>query len=208
MKLYTFDKAPNPRRLGLFLAYKGITLETEQIDLMALEQHGERFAAINPQRTVPTLLLDDGSTMTEVIGICWYLESLYPERPLLGRNAREQADILGWDHRIFLQVFMPIAEMLRNGHENFKDRALPGPHPVKQLPELVERGRARLHHCLPEVDAHLAAHPFLVGTQCSFADIDLFCALEFAGWVREGIPEHCKNLQAWQERCKSEFQLA
>ncbi|MDH3993817.1 MAG: glutathione S-transferase N-terminal domain-containing protein, partial [Gammaproteobacteria bacterium] len=82
MKLYTYDPAPNPRRLALFMQHKGIEIESQQIDMMSAEQLGDDYLAINPEATVPALVLDDGSVLTEVVGICTYLEELYPEKPL------------------------------------------------------------------------------------------------------------------------------
>src|SRR6056297_3197147 len=144
MHLYTYDPAPNPRRLGLFLEWKGIEIETTQVDLMQLEQLGETYRAINPAGTVPALILDDGTLMTEVIAICDYLEALHPEKPLFGEGPLARAQVLSWDHHLFLSVFMAIAETLRNGNPAFEDRALPGPFKVTQIPALCERGRSRL----------------------------------------------------------------
>lgn len=198
MKLYTYDPAPNPRRLGLFMQYKGIELETTQIDLSRLEQMQESFSSINPQGTVPALVLEDGTLMTEVIGMCDYLESRYPERPLMGQTALERALVLSWDHRVFIGPLMAIGEMLRNGNPAFKDRALPGPGKTPQIPELVERGRTRLHNSLRWIDAELAEREFLVGEQITLADLDLLVVVEFAGWVKESVPEDCKHLRRWQ----------
>jgi glutathione S-transferase len=203
MHLYTFEAAPNPRRLGLFLAYKGIELATTQVDLMKGEQQSEAFRAINPHCTVPALILDDGTLLTEVIGICDYLESRYPEKPLLGTSALERAQVLSWDHRLFLGVFLAIAEVLRNGNPAFKDRALPGPHRTSQIPALVDRGRERLAQAWPSLDEALAGREFLVGDGITLADLDLLVAVDFAGWVKETVPEQCENLLAWRTRCEA-----
>ena len=91
MKVYTFDAAPNAQRLGLFIKYKGIELETQQIDMMSAEQLGDEYRAVNPACTVPALVLDDGTVLSEVVGACHYLESLHPEKPLMGTTALEKA---------------------------------------------------------------------------------------------------------------------
>ena len=114
MKLYSFDVAPNPRRVGLFMAYKGIAIETINVDLGKKEQLMDDYLAINPAGTVPTLVLDDGTILTDVIACCAYLESLYPEKPLMGTTDLERAQVLGWSHKIFIQGLMAVAEMLRN----------------------------------------------------------------------------------------------
>lgn len=203
MHLYTYDPAPNPRRLGLFLAWKSIDIDSTQVDLMQLEQLGEPYRAINPSGTVPTLVLDDGSLMTEVIAICDYLESLYPQRPLLGTTPLLRAQVLGWDHQIYMNAFSAVAEILRNGNPNFADRALPGPHRVAQIPALVERGRERLQRAWKAYDEALGGHEFLVGDSLTLADIDLLVCTEFAGWVKESIPDDCPALLAWRDRVRA-----
>ncbi|MBE2259588.1 MAG: glutathione S-transferase family protein [Rhodobacteraceae bacterium] len=205
MKLYTYDRAPNPRRLAMFMKYKGIELETQQVDLMKGEQRGEPYRAINPDQTVPALLLDDGSVLSEVIGICTYLEGLHPDRPLLGTTPLEKARVISWDHRLFAALVVPIADILRNSAEAFRNRALPGPYDVPQLPEMVERGRLQLHCILPDLDAQLAGRTWLAGDRFSFADIDLLAAIDFMAWVKESVPEDCRHLKAWYERAKAEL---
>ena len=205
MKLFTYDAAPNPRRLALFMKYKGIEIETQQVDLGKLEQHDEEYAKINPMRTVPTLLLDDGRVLTEVIGQCVYLEELHPGKPLLGSTPEEKAEVISWDHRLFLTGFMPIADIFRNGHPAFEGRAMPGPIKLEQIPALVERGKTRLEHFWPTVDAHLAENTWFAGDNISLADIDMFCINEFAGWIKEGIPDACNHLKAWHERASAEL---
>ncbi|WP_313950962.1 glutathione S-transferase family protein [Accumulibacter sp.] len=205
MKLYTYDRAPNPRRLAMFMQYKGIAIETQQVDLMKAEQLGEQFRAINPAQTVPALLLDDGTLLSEVIGICTYLEELHPDRPLLGTTALEKAQVISWDHRLFTGMVIPLADMLRNSAEAFRNRALPGPYDFAQLPELVERGRLQLHCILPELDAQLAGQAWLAGDGFTFADIDLLVAVDFMAWVKESVPAECTHLKAWYERAKAEL---
>jgi glutathione S-transferase len=205
MKLYTYDPAPNPRRLKLFLDYKGIELETQQVDLGAGEQHGDDYGNINPLRTVPALQLDSGEVLTEVIGQCVYLEALYPDKPLLGSTPLERAEVMSWDHRLFLTGFMAIADAFRNAHPAFKGRAMPGPLPLEQIPELAERGKIRLKHFWPMMDELLAGRTWIIGDTFSFADIDLFCINEFAGWIKDGIPADCTHLKAWQERAGAEL---
>ncbi|MEQ8516583.1 MAG: glutathione S-transferase family protein, partial [Chromatocurvus sp.] len=173
MHLYTYDPAPNPRRLGLFLAWKDIDIDTTQVDLMQLEQLGEAYRAINPSGTVPTLVLDDGTLMTEVIAICDYVEALHPQKPLLGTTPLWRAQVLGWDHQIYMNAFSAVAEILRNGNPNFAERALPGPAKVPQIPALVDRGRERLRQGWKAYDEALGGREFLVGDSLTLADIDL-----------------------------------
>lgn len=203
MKLYTYDPAPNPRRLALFMQHKGIEIETQQIDMMAAEQLGDDYRKINPDCTVPALVLDDGTVLTEVIGICVYLEELHPEKPLLGTTALEKAQVISWDHKLFLGVMMSIASMLRNRGDGFRDRALPGALDVPQIPELAERGALQLQDVIPKLDAHLANSAWVAGENFSFADIDLLVATDFMAWVKQSIPEDCSHLIAWREKASA-----
>ena len=198
MKLYTFDGAPNPARLGMFMQYKGITLDTTQVDLSTEEQLGDTYRAIVPEATVPALILEDGSVLCAVIAIVHYLESRFPERPLLGQNAEERAQVLNWNHRLFSEIFAAAADAFRNGHPHYVDRALPGPDNVAQLPELVERGRTRLIAGFAMINERLADRPFLAGDNFSFADIDLLTAIDFAKWgARLSPDESLTNLHRW-----------
>ena len=205
MKLYTYDPAPNPRRLELFMTWKGIEIETHQVDLMTAEQLGDEYRAINPDCTVPALVLDDGTVLTEVIGMCTYLEALYPEKPLLGTTPLEKAQVASWDHKIFLGPFMAVASMLRNKSDGFRDRGLPGALNLPQIPELVDRGLLQLQDILPKIDAHLADSTWVAGDNLSFADIDLLVCVDFLAWVKQSVPEDCTHLKAWYERASAEL---
>lgn len=207
MKLFTYDPAPNPRRLALFLQYKGITLDSQQVDLGAAEQLQEHYRQLVPECTVPALLLDDGTVLTEVIGICTYLEGLHPDKPLLGTTPLEKARVISWDHRLFLTIYLAVAGMLRNRSKAFANRALPGPLDVPQIPELVERGKLQLAYILPQLDRELGTRPWLAGNSFTFADIDLLVAIDFMAWVRESIPEDCTHLRAWHDRARAELGL-
>jgi len=200
MKLYTYDPAPNPRRLTLFLKLKGIELETQQVDLMAAEQLAQDYRQINPTCTVPALQLDDGTVLTEVIGMYTYLEELYPASPLMGSTALERAIVISWCHRVFNGLTMAIASVLRNRGKSFHNRALPGPLDLPQIPELVERGQLLVRHLLPGLDVHLRDSTWLAGDNFSAADIDLLVAIDFLGWIKEPVPEDCAHLKAWHQR--------
>lgn len=203
MQLYTFPPAPNPRRLQIFLAEKGISIPTQNVDLMKGEQHAETFRTINPLRTVPTLVTDEGETLAQVCAICDYLEGLHPEPPLLGRTALEKALIREWCHRIFNEGLGAVAEVFRNGNPAFAGRALPGPLDLDQIPELVERGLKRLDAFWKTLDEHLRERDYLVGGAFSMADIDAAVTCGFAGWVRRRIPEECPRLKGWYEAIKT-----
>ncbi len=200
MKLYTYDPAPNPRRLALFLKLKGIEIETQPVDMLVAEQLSDAYRAVNPACTVPALVLDDGTVLTEVIGMYTYLEQLYPEQPLMGSTAVERAQVVSWCHKLFHDLMMAIASVLRNRGKSFHNRALPGPLDTPQIPALAERGLLQIRHILPELDAHLATSTWLAGDNFTVADIDLLVTIDFLAWIKESIPEHCPHLKAWYAR--------
>ena len=204
MKLYTFDPAPNPRRLTLYLKLKGIVLDTQQVDMAVAEQLTDAYRAVNPACTVPALMLDDGTVLTEVIGIYTYLEQRYPATPLMGSTAVERAQVISWCHRLFHGLMMAIASALRNRGKSFINRALPGPLDTPQIPELVERGLLQVRHFLPELDAHLATSTWVVGDNFTVADIDLLVTIEFLAWIKEAVPETCPHLKAWYARAAAQ----
>lgn len=207
MKLYTFDPAPNPMRVNLFIACKGIEIDTEQVDLGTLKQFEDDFLKINPQAAVPVLLLDDGTVLTEIISICDYLESVYPDKPLMGKTALERAQVLNWDHRIHVEFLLAIAEALRNTAKSFANRAVPGQTPIAQIPELAERGGKRVDAILKELETYLGSHRYFVGDSITLADIDAYCCFEFCGWIKKPIPEEHTNTHAWLGRFRAELGL-
>lgn len=204
MKLYTYDPAPNPQRLALYMKYKGIEIATEQVDLGTAEQLTPEHLAVNPSATVPALVLDDGTCLSAVIGIVTYLEALYPEKPLLGSTPLEKAQVISWCHNLFNGLSTAIAAVFRNRSKGFADRALPGPLNLPQIPEMVDRGQQQIDYYLPQIDQHLADHTWLAGDNFSFADIDLLTAIGFMGWIKRSIPDDCPHLQAWYERASAE----
>lgn len=203
MKLYIYPGAPSPERVVLMLKYKGIELDTESVDLMSGEQLQQAFRDINPRCTVPALVLDDGNCLSEVIAICLYLDSQFPEKPVFGTNDLERAQVVNWMHRIFTDGFMAVAEALRNSSPGMKHRALPGPDNLEQIPELAERGRRRLPFFFKSLDDHLADREFIVGDQLSQADIDAYVTCNFSGWVKAKPSEELTQLHDWKQRIAS-----
>ncbi len=205
MKLYTYDPAPSPQRVTLFMQYKGIEIETEQVDMAQGAHRSEAFTAIAPDQTLPALVLDDGTVLTQVIGIVTYLEAVYPDKPLLGTTPLEKGLIAAWDQKIYNMLFMAIAEALRNSTPGMKGRALPGPLDLEQIPELAERGRYRLNWAWEELDRELADRRWIAGDTFSFADIDMAVCAGFSGWVKCKPGEDLANLQAYLARVNEQL---
>ena len=203
MKFYDCVTAPSPRRVRIFAAEKGIALPTVQVDLRTGEHLGEAFRAINPTCTVPVLELDDGTCIYESVAVCRYLEAAYPEPPLMGRDPAEQGVVAMWDHRIEIEGFLAAAEMFRNAVRGMKDRALPGPDPVVQIPELAERGRIRVGRFFDTLDDQLAGREFITGPRYTVADITALVAVDFINRLKVETPESCGNVRRWHEAVSS-----
>src|SRR5208337_3502415 len=138
MKLYDGGRAPNPRRVRIFLAEKGITVPTEQVDLGQLQQRSDAYTAINPMQRVPALVLDDGTVIAESIAICRYFEALYPDPPLFGCGAIEIAMVEMWNRRVEFHLFMPVASVFQHLHPAMKQMVSP------QVPEWGEANKPRV----------------------------------------------------------------
>ena len=202
MKLYTYAPAPNPRRVGLLMKYKGIELETQEIDMMAKEQLSPAFSAVNPRLTLPTLVLDDGTILSDTVAICAYLDDVFPDNPVFGKTGLQRAQIIGYCHQIFFEGFSAVGEVLRNKGKAFQDSPLPGPLKMPQIAELVERGNLRITAFFETMNTEIESKEYLVGDTVSQADIDLYVVLGFCGWVRRAIPEDCGALQTWFDTMK------
>jgi glutathione S-transferase len=199
LKFYDCKTAPSPRRVRIFLAEKGVELETEEVDLAAGQHLTDEFAAINPDRVVPVLQLDDGSYLSEVVAICQYLEELYPEPALLGSSPEERARVSMWNAKVEQLGLIAAMEALRNYSKGFRGRAIAGARNYEQIPELAERGRQRIFDFFERLDAHLANNACLAGENYSMADITALVFVDFAKWVKAGIPEECANLRRWYD---------
>ncbi len=197
MKFYDCKTAPSPRRVRVFMAEKNISIETIQVDLATGEQFSDAYKAITPLSEVPLLVLDDGTTISQVNAICQYLEDIYPQNPLYGRTPLERAQVESANSQIHMNGFMAVAEAFRNATPGLKNRAMPGPHDYAQIPELAERGLLRLDHFFASLEQHLADSQFIVGDYFSIADISAMICIDFAKWVKKPIPENFEHLKRW-----------
>ncbi len=198
MKIYDWRLAPNPRRVRMFLAEKGLDVPLEEVgDGMRLKP--EFVARFDPHATTPTLELDDGTCISEAMAICRYFEDLHPEPRLMGRDAKEKAIVEMWERRAYEGAMFAISEMLRNTHPAFAQRGLPGTaEPIEQVASMVERGRGRLRRFSASADEQLAENRFMAGDAFSVADITAFCALDMLGRMLDApiAPEQA-NLRRW-----------
>ena len=196
MHLYIAKGAPNPRRVLMFLAEKGISdIEQKAIDLNAHEHKTAAYRAISPLAKVPALVLDDGRVLTESRAICTYLEGRYPEPNLMGRDAEERAFIEMADRRVELDWMASIANCVRHTH--------PGLAPLEQ-PQFADFGQSqarKMRDTAAWFDQWLSQHPWIAGERFTIADITAFCALEFARLMRfHAGKEGLHALQDWRDR--------
>ena len=197
MKFYDCTTAPSPRRVRIFLAEKGISVPTVQVDLRNNEQLTPAFRAINPDATVPVLELDNGTRINDAIGICVYFEAIQPQPPLMGESAEEKAVIATWQRTAERNGLYAGMDALRNATPGLKGRALPGPDDYEQIPALAERGRTRIMRFFEQMDARLAQNEFVAGARYSVADITTLIAVDFARWVKLSVSESCGHLRRW-----------
>ena len=199
MRLFDFPRAPNPRRVRIFLAEKGVDIPKVHVDLFRLEHLTAEFRAINPGCTVPVLETDDGLHLTECVAICRYLERLHPEPALFGTAPAAEALVLMWNNIIENEGMTAAAEVLRNLSPGFKDRVFPGPENYAQIPELVERGRRRTDQFFRRIEQRLVESPYIAGDAFSFADITLLATLDFATWTDMDATAANPSIARWYD---------
>jgi len=198
MTLYDCSTAPSPRRARILLAEKGVAHNTVQVDLRTGEQLSDAYRSINPLCTVPALKTPEGMILTDNAAITAYLESRYPEPALLGITPEEKAEIASWNWRVEFEGLLAIAEALRNSSPAMAQRALPGPVNYPQIPELAQRGLARVQQFFMTLNNHLAQRDFIATGRFSVADITAVVAVDFARVVKIRPDEQYPHLQRWR----------
>lgn len=191
MKLYDGGRAPNPRRTRIFLAEKGITVPTEQVDILKFEHKTSDFAAMNPMQRVPVLVLDDGTCISESIAICRYFEALRPEPPLFGQGALEIAQVEMWNRRAELNFMFIVAHAFRHLHPSMKELEVP------QIPEWGEANKPRAIDFLRVMDRELADREFVAGDRYTVADITMLVGYDFLKPARIATPDDLANVKRW-----------
>lgn len=191
MKLYDGGRAPNPRRVRVFLAEKGITVPLEQVDLGSMAQKSPAYTAINPLQRVPALELDDGTIITESIAICRYFEALQPEPALFGVGAKDIAMVEMWQRRVELHLFFPVTQVFRHLHPAMKEMQVP------QVPAWAEANRPLVQDFLALLDGELQSRRYIAGDRYSVADITGLVAVDFMKPAKLAVPDTLGNLKRW-----------
>ena len=196
MKLYDARTAPNPRRVRIFLAEKGIEVPIEQVDIVSAQNRSPEFRTKNAMGTLPVLELDDGTTIAESVAICRYFEEIHPEPPLMGTDAKDRAVIEMWQRRMELELFRNVTGCFQNTHDFFKGR-------IEQVPAYGEVCRKAARARLAWLDGEMAKRPFIAGERYTIADITALCAIDFGRVVDIRIADDQKNLARWYEAVSS-----
>jgi glutathione S-transferase len=192
MKVYDSKAAPNPRRVRIFVAEKGIQVPFEEIDIVNAVNRQADFRKKNPMGTIPLLELDDGTCIAESAAICRYFEEMHPEPPLLGVDGKDRAVVAMWDRRMEFEILLPMADAFRQQHAFFKGR-------IEQCPEYAEVAKRRAIQNLAWLDAVLADRKFIAGDRYTVADITALCGIDFGRVSKISMQPDQKNLARWHE---------
>ena len=196
MKLYDENMpAPNPRKVRIYLAEKGISVPIERVRMMKREHKAPEFLAKNSLGQLPVLELDDGSHLSESVAICRYFEALHPAPPLFGRDAREQAFVEMWMRRAEFRLWNPMGQVWINDDAR---TAMVNP---TQFPEYGQKNRKVVANAMTWLDGELAdGRRWLAGDAYSMADIVLLCGIDFCKFVNMDMPDNAAHLRAWHAR--------
>lgn len=197
MKLYDGGRAPNPRRVRVFLAEKGIEVPLVPVDMGALGHRSPEISGLNPLQRLPVLVLDDGTVLTESIAICRYFEALHPQPALFGEGALGEALVEMWQRRMELNLMMPVAQAFRHIHPAMKEWEVP------QIAEWGEANKPKALEFLRILDGELAGREYVAGDAFSVADITGMIAIDFMKPARIEVPAECANVLRWYEALKA-----
>lgn len=188
------NPAPNPRRVRIFLAEKGMKVPMKQLAMMNGDHKAPDFLAINPLGQIPALVLDDGEVITESIAICRFFEALNPDPPLFGKGAKGMAEVDMWMRRVELRLGTPLAMVWQHTHP-YTARVV-----VPQYKDFGESNRDKVIAAMRFIDGALADRPWLAGKDYSIADIVLLTTIDFGTFIGMGIPDDMAHLAAWHAR--------
>lgn len=197
MKLYDGGRAPNPRRVRVFLAEKGIEVPLVPVDMGALGHRSPEISGLNPLQRLPVLVLDDGTVLTESIAICRYFEALHPQPALFGEGALGEALVEMWQRRLELNLMIPVAQAFRHIHPAMKEWEVP------QIAEWGEANKPKALEFLRMLDGELAGREYVAGDAFSVADITGMIAIDFMKPARIEVPAECANVLRWYEALKA-----
>ncbi len=191
MKLYEDQRAPNPRRVRIFLAEKGIEVPRQHVDIMSEEHKAPDILKLNPFGRLPILVLDDGRCICESVAICRYFEAVQPEPPLFGTDPVDEGMVEMWQRRVEQNLFMPVSFAFRHTHPRMAHLEVP------QVKEWGEANVPKVKEMLQYLDRELEGRPFVAGDRFSIADITALCAVDFMKVIKLTLEEEHANLRRW-----------
>ncbi len=191
MKLLDGGRAPNPRRVRIFLAEKGVEIALSPVDMSRDEHKGPAVTALNPLQRLPVLVLDDGTAIAESVAICRYVEELHPEPPLFGTGARERALVEMWQRRIEFGLLGPVAAVFRHLHPAMAQMEVP------QVPAWGEANMDRVTSVLGVLVKELEGQEFICGDSFTVADITGLVGLDFMKPAKLSAPEEFRHVRRW-----------
>ena len=197
MKLYDGGRAPNPRRVRIFLAEKGIDVPLVPIDMGAMGHRSQEITERNPLQRLPVLELDDGTILTESVAICRYFEELHPEPALFGEGALGKAKVEMWQRRMEMHFLLTVANAFRHTHPAMKEWEVP------QIAEWGEANRPKAIEFLNLLDREMADREFIAGDSYSIADITGMIGIDFMKPARIELPQELSNVRRWYEAVSS-----
>ena len=197
MKLYDGGRAPNPRRVRIFLAEKGIDVPLVPVDMGAMGHRSQEITERNPLQRLPVLELDDGTILTESVAICRYFEELHPEPALFGEGALGKARVEMWQRRMEMHFLLTVANAFRHTHPAMKEWEVP------QVAEWGEANRPKAIEFLNLLDRDMADREFIAGDSYSIADITGMIGIDFMKPARIELPQELSNVRRWYEAVSS-----
>lgn len=197
MKLYDGGRAPNPRRVRIFLAEKGVEVPLVPVDMGAMGHRSAEVTALNPMQRLPVLELNDGTVITESVAISRYFEEIYPEPALFGRGAVGKALVEMWQRRVELHLFACVAAAFRHIHPAMVEWEVP------QIPAWGEANKPKAVAFLDILDTQLATNAFIAGDDYSIADITGLVAIDFFKPARIEMPGHVTHVKRWYDAVSS-----
>ncbi len=202
MKLYDSPMAPNPRRVRIFLAEKGLSIPTEVVDLACGAHHAPAFLRCNPRAEVPVLETDEGVFISETSAICRYIEALQPDPNLMGQTALEVAQVEMWQRRLEFGLFLPVAAVFRHLHPAMAKTEVP------QVPEWAEANRPKVLAFLEFLDQRLAESAYIAGARFTYADIVAVTSIDFMKVTRTAVPEKLSHVVRWRAEVSARPSMA
>jgi glutathione S-transferase len=191
MRIIETRTAPNPRRVRIFLAEKGLSVPFEEMEFKKETFKSETFTRLNPLQKVPVLVLDDGTAIAETVAICRYFEELHPQPAMFGTGALGRAQVEMWQRRMELGLLMPTAQAFRHLHPSMAGLEVP------QVAAWGEANKPRVLEMLAVMELHLATHRYLTGDAFSIADITGMIAIDFMRPARIQRPETLTHVARW-----------